>query len=79
MAGDRNRARLLEIADIGADHRQIGMTRGKGLGRIEHAAGILHLEPDGRIRGGEAAGDDRRDLLASPSSDPTATASVVGR
>jgi hypothetical protein len=54
---------LLEIASVRPDHRKIGGTGGKCLGGIKHIAGILDPEPDRRIRGGEAAGDNRGDLL----------------
>ena len=46
MRGQRDGAGLLQIADVGPHHREIGVAGIEGLGRIEHAAGILDLEPD---------------------------------
>ena len=63
MGRERDGSRLLPIDGVGADHRKIGGACGEGLGGIERAAGIFHPQPDRRIGGGEAAGDDRGDLF----------------
>lgn len=61
--GQRHGPGLLEIADIGSHDRKIGSAGGERFRSIERVAGIFDLEPDRRIRSGEAAGDDGRNLL----------------
>jgi hypothetical protein len=63
MRGQRDGARLLQIADIGPHNGKAGVARIECLRRVEYAAGILDFEPDPCIGLGETTGDERSHLF----------------
>ena len=57
-----NGSRLGEIADIGTNDGEVGLSGGKQLCGIQHAARRHDLDPHGRLRRIQPAGDDRGDF-----------------